>query len=74
MNKKKNKTRNKYQLLTLLFLVVAIVYVWQTYQSFQIVSDNRNWKIIFNAIVAAVAVFVSWYYFREAQRVPDDEQ
>lgn len=74
MNKKKNKTRNKYQLLTLLFLVVAIVYVWQTYQSFQIVSDNRNGKIIFNAIVAAVAVFVSSYYFGEAQRVPDDEQ
>lgn len=74
MNKKKNKLTNKYQLFTLVFLIIAIVYVWQCYQSFQIVTDNRNKKIIFNAIVAVVAVFVSWYYFREAQRSDNREK
>ncbi|PZP49004.1 MAG: hypothetical protein DI598_08890 [Pseudopedobacter saltans] len=74
MNKRKNKQANKYQLLTLVFLVIAIVYVWQCYQSFQIVTDNRNKKIIFNAIVAAVAIFVSWFYFREAQRSVEKEK
>ncbi len=71
MNNKRNTPRNKYQLLTLLFLVVAIVYVWQTYRAFHIVTESRTGKIIFNSIVSAVALFVSWYYFQEAQKFSD---
>ncbi|WP_447641496.1 MULTISPECIES: hypothetical protein [Chitinophagaceae] len=62
------KQSNKYQLLTLIFLVVAIVYVWQVYRAAQIITDNRTGKMLFNGIVAAIALFVSWFYFREAQK------
>lgn len=65
------KQSNKYQLLTLLFLAIAILYVWQTYRAFQIVTDNRTGKIIFNSIVVVVALFVSWYNYREAQKFSD---
>jgi|GEM_PF-5327810 len=71
MDQQKNKQRNKSQLLTLLFLAIAIVYVWQTYQSFQIVTDNRTTKIVFNSIVTVVALFIAWYHFREAQKFSD---
>ncbi len=68
MDRQQNKPRNKYQLQTLLFLVIAIVYVWQTYRALQIVTDNRTGKVVFNGIVTIIALFVAWYNFREAQK------
>ncbi|MFT4202307.1 MAG: hypothetical protein QM610_00195 [Chitinophagaceae bacterium] len=73
MQQPQNKQRNKCQLLTLLFLAIAVVYIRQVYVASQIVTDNRTGKIVFKSVVAGIALFVSWYYFREARKAAGKE-
>lgn len=67
------KASNKYQLLTVFSAALAVLYGWQFYKSFQVYTDSRNQKIIFNGVLLFLWIILAISWFRQYKKISNQE-